>query len=189
MTYVYSSNQRGMSQQIIEDTMQDLNDAHAVKGEPHPFIDEDTAFRAANYLGGVNMRAIRRVINSAERGMDFLRDLCRIMYRHNQHMFWKTPIGFPVYHIKTGTDRDRIASPFYNSDTGKMIPEGKFKVNFRKPNDTIDQTASRNGIAPSFIHSLDATHLMLAANKCRDYGVKNLLVVHDSFATDVPAHT
>ena len=25
---------------------------------------------------------------------------------------------------------------------------------------------------------------MLAANKCRDYGVKNLLVVHDSFATD-----
>ena len=184
MTYVYSSNQRGMADQIREDTMQKLNDAHAIKGEPHPFINEDTAFKAANYLGGVNMRAIRKVIKSAEAGMDFLRNLCRIMYQHDHHMHWVTPIGFPVYHMKTGSDRQRIASPFFNSDTGKMIPENKFKINFRKPNEIIDRVSARNGVAPSFIHSLDATHLMLAANKCREYGVDNLLVVHDSFATD-----
>ena len=66
-----------------------------------------------------------------------------------------------------------------------MVAKKDFNVNLTRPTEQINVRKSRNGIAPSFIHSLDATHLMMTANKCRQNGVENLLVVHDCFSTDV----
>jgi DNA-directed RNA polymerase len=53
------------------------------------------------------------------------------------------------------------------------------------PNDgkTLNTMAQVNGIAPNFVHSLDASHLMSVANRCWERGVYALAVVHDSFGT------
>lgn len=185
MVFPYNSNARGMGDQVYEDTMRKLNDDHLVKGTPHPFIDEKVAFQCARYLGQLNYRAIQQVIEAADIGLTFLKRLCKIMYDNGKHMTWITEIGFPVYLHYVEDERDRIETPFYNQETNKVIPSKQFKVNLTKPTTTIDKRQSRNGIAPCFIHSLDATHLMMTANKCRQYDVQNLLVVHDSFATDI----
>jgi DNA-directed RNA polymerase len=40
-----------------------------------------------------------------------------------------------------------------------------------------------NGIAPNFVHSMDASHLMLCVQKCVDDGIHDFWMVHDSFGT------
>jgi DNA-directed RNA polymerase len=45
----------------------------------------------------------------------------------------------------------------------------------------VDTHRATNGIAPNFIHSLDATHLVMTT--CKLPKDLNLCVIHDSFAT------
>ena len=86
-------------------------------------------FKCARYLGSLNMRAIQQVIEAADTGLTFLKQLCKIMYDNGKHMTWITEIGFPVYLHYVEEERDRIETPFYNQETGKVIPSAKFKVN------------------------------------------------------------
>ena len=51
--------------------------------------------------------------------------------------------------------------------------------------DAIDASDSKSGIAPNVIHAMDATHLMMTVLRCIDYGVTDIMVVHDSFATTI----
>jgi DNA-directed RNA polymerase len=40
-----------------------------------------------------------------------------------------------------------------------------------------------NGVAPNFVHSLDAAHLQAVALRGKQEGIKHLAVIHDSFGT------
>ena len=52
-----------------------------------------------------------------------------------------------------------------------------------KPEQRYDK--ARSSIAPNYIHSLDAAHLVLVANACARRGIP-LVTVHDSYATLPP---
>lgn len=47
----------------------------------------------------------------------------------------------------------------------------------------LDGTKAQTGIAPNFVHSLDAAHLMLTVIAAQKAGINNLAVIHDSFGT------
>jgi DNA-directed RNA polymerase, mitochondrial len=47
--------------------------------------------------------------------------------------------------------------------------------------DLINKHKARNTIAPSFVHSLDACHLHKVVLACKDEGINDLALVHDSF--------
>jgi DNA-directed RNA polymerase len=47
----------------------------------------------------------------------------------------------------------------------------------------LSARSQANGIAPNFIHSLDAAHLRALARAAKREGIDYLAVVHDSFAT------
>ena len=48
----------------------------------------------------------------------------------------------------------------------------------------MNKSRQANGIAPNFVHSLDACHLMMTIIKAKDkYGIEDFSVVHDSFGT------
>jgi DNA-directed RNA polymerase len=49
--------------------------------------------------------------------------------------------------------------------------------------DEIDPGRSRNGIAPNWIHSLDATAAHLTVYSASMKGVSHFRMIHDSFAT------
>ena len=40
-----------------------------------------------------------------------------------------------------------------------------------------------DAIAPNFIHSLDACHLQNTVNTCSDKGIRDFMMIHDSFGT------
>ena len=48
---------------------------------------------------------------------------------------------------------------------------------------TIDKRKQRQGIAPNFVHSMDASHLMLTVNACVSKGIHSFAMIHDSYGT------
>ena len=45
----------------------------------------------------------------------------------------------------------------------------------------VDRHRAVNGIAPNFVHALDASALTLTVNKCLDEGIEDFAMVHDSY--------
>jgi DNA-directed RNA polymerase len=57
------------------------------------------------------------------------------------------------------------------------------QTRLEKETEKIDRKRSSNAISPNFIHSLDASHLMLTVNECRAEGITSFGMVHDSYGT------
>jgi len=47
----------------------------------------------------------------------------------------------------------------------------------------ITKNDQKLGISPNFIHSMDAAHLHMVANKAVAEGINDFMLIHDSFAT------
>jgi DNA-directed RNA polymerase, mitochondrial len=50
----------------------------------------------------------------------------------------------------------------------------------------IDKAKAANGVAPNFVHALDASHLLLVANASAREGIRSIATVHDSFGCLAP---
>ena len=96
-------------------------------------------------------------------------------------MCWITPSGFPVWYVDD--------YQFSESCKGTInTPQKAYRVDHRVNIDSKkpDPISFGKGVAPNFVHSMDAAHLCLVVNAMdQDFGA-----VHDSFsvhASDVPA--
>ncbi|KAI5805117.1 hypothetical protein EDC01DRAFT_685897 [Geopyxis carbonaria] len=84
---------------------------------------------------------------------------------------WTTPLGMP------------IVQP-YRQARQQIVVTNLQKISIMDPS-SIDQVNSRKQMTafpPNFIHSLDATHMLLSATKCAENGL-SFASVHDSFWT------
>jgi len=84
---------------------------------------------------------------------------------------WTTPLGLPIVQPYRKTKRKQIMTSLqtvYISD-----PNSPAEVNALK---------QASAFPPNFIHSLDATHMMLTALECRTQGL-TFASVHDSYWT------
>ncbi|RLV92768.1 DNA-directed RNA polymerase mitochondrial [Spathaspora sp. JA1] len=87
-------------------------------------------------------------------------------------IIWRTPSGFPViqYYVKsTNQEYKTILSSVVGSQGKKALSPMDIKKNI-------------NGIAPNYIHSLDAVHMMNTCNSMTNAGL-GFAAVHDSFWT------
>ena len=182
MTVPYSSKPRGMSDQIVEDLMNKLADKEAFENKPHPFVDGPTSMLAANYLAAINYQSVLSEIDSIGPVLRFLQELERVMRKMDLHMQWTTPTGFPVNQHYVHNKGQPVYTALFDTEARVMRDNRDY---ITVPTGRINATESNDGIAPNFTHSMDASHLIMTVNKCREYGVENLMVVHDSFATDV----
>ncbi|KAI9705456.1 MAG: DNA-directed RNA polymerase [Candelina mexicana] len=90
---------------------------------------------------------------------------------------WTTPLLMPV------------VQP-YRTPTARSVLTNLQRVTIMEPGqaDPISKRKQLQGFPPNFIHSLDATHMLLSALKCDEAGIA-FAAVHDSFwthAADVP---
>lgn len=86
-------------------------------------------------------------------------------------MMWTSLSGFPVVQLYRHRELKSIKTPLQSltlRDDAKMAP--------------IDLLKSRNGIAPNFIHSIDAMHLKMTCLAAQEKNI-TFVGVHDSFWT------
>lgn len=130
------------------------------------------------YMAGVLMRAMQTAVPSAAVVMRWLRERCR-EHPKDAPLLWKSPVGFQVVlDIRARlTKRVRVSSC------------GLTQVVMRDLSALNNQKRVQNSISPNLVHSLDAAHMYLTAERMQKDGL-SMLAVHDSFGThpsDVPA--
>ena len=172
MTTPYGATLYGMREQLYEEMKKQIDKGKVFVGIPK---GEDL-WMHCKYLAVFIYESIGEVVVSAREGMSWLQDCARKLNELDRTIYWTLPTGFlvkqkylksVVSEVKTVIN-GRMASLWAASgDSDKM---NKFK--------------QVNGIAPNFVHSLDACHLMktvIGANDSHD--IQSFSVVHDSFGT------
>jgi len=86
-------------------------------------------------------------------------------------VIWTTPLKMPV------------VQP-YRKSTTRSVDTNLQRVSIIQPavSDPVNKRKQLQGFPPNFIHSLDATHMLLSALKCDEVGL-TFAAVHDSFWT------
>jgi DNA-directed RNA polymerase len=60
---------------------------------------------------------------------------------------------------------------------------GDVKIRVTSETDTPDASRHANGIAPNFVHSMDASHLHLVSAAAAGAGIHSLAMIHDDYGT------
>jgi len=150
----------------IEEYMQNKDLFRNIRTEEHTF---------SKFLAKYLDRAIDEVAPSSAKYKKWVNHIAKIISRQEKPIQWHTPfINFQVTQMEYQYREDRIATSFNGKKNNILI---------RVYNDKIDAKTQAKGIAPNFIHSLDATHLYLALLNASKKGINSFATVHDSFAT------
>lgn len=178
MTYGYSSKTGGMSDQLMKDIMIEDLALKVRKKElnEHPFGEYSEWKAASQYLAKMVYEAIKRTAPGPASVMEFLRKIAAAYAHEYKPTTWATPLGMPVMLFVPEEEERRIRMFLHDRGIMRRV-EAKSSIALNR----IDKSGAMNGIAPNFVHSMDACHLMMVLLACKDEGIKSVALVHDSF--------
>lgn len=117
---------------------------------------------------------VNEVADGAMTVMKWLQRTAKHATEANQPIFWVTPSGFVVRH-------------FYGRQKAKnvdvMLDGTRYTLSVKVTTKELDIKAQLQGIAPNFVHSLDAAALTKTILLCQAEGITNLTAVHDAYGT------
>lgn len=148
----------------------------ATAGKPNPFGKE--LGRSSSWLAGLLWETAKEVVVGPLQAMDWLRTCVSTVSKESAGkqtpLAWTTPTGFAVRQFYPKTQTKVI-----NSVSGTS----RVSMTYKLDTPSLNTRRQRNGIAPNFIHSLDAALLCKTINACRSQGVNAFLSVHDCYGT------
>ena len=172
MTLAYGSKEFGFKYQILEDTIEPALLTTAPDAAA-PFI---APMQSAAYLAKLIWNAVGKVVVKAVEGMKWLQDMAKLVCKEGHVVTWETPMGLPVQQgymeVKNEVVRVRLGGEF------KRLYGFELTGNIHKKHQA-------SGIAPNFIHSMDAAHLQMTVCMCKDRGINHFAMIHDSYAAPV----
>ncbi|MQB00686.1 MAG: hypothetical protein GEU78_10390 [Actinobacteria bacterium] len=173
MTLPYGATKFGFRSMIMDDT---LVPARIEMGEAFPF---EYPMDAATFLADLVWEAVGEEISAAQTAMEWLQEASRVATADGLPLHWTSPSGLLVTQ-----DYKRQKTIALETNVQNRRVQLKIKENTNK----IDKRKQANGIAPNFVHSCDAAHMMRSAllffvNVLDQGGTPSFASVHDSFAT------
>lgn len=161
MTMPYGSSQHSRTGFILDEVK-----ARIQKGKEVPF---EQAGKACAWASKHLTRAMEGALTGPMRNMAWMQ---QIATEHGGFLTWNTPDGFPV--------RQR-----YSEDTRKQVichVGGKpISLSWVEESPKAKVSRQRAGIAPNFIHSLDACHMRMYVTRAKDAGIQQFSMIHDSY--------
>lgn len=172
MTFCYSATRFGMQGMVLQ-TLREIDAENADAGKP-PHLEGADNYQAALWLSHVLWDVIGETVNAASSAMEWLRSAAKVAAEYGLPVWWTTPMGFPVLQAYRSVQAQRV---------NVFVRGQRVRVTLAVDHEEIDKRGQANGIAPNFVHSLDAAHLMSVVNAMADHGVRHLALIHDSFGT------
>ena len=171
MTLAYGSKQYGFKQNLLTDII-------------HPYVldhPDDVVFvnpnQAATYMAKLIWDAVGATVIKAVEGMSWLQDVAALISSGGNVVTWTTPNGLPV---QQNYMKEEVVVKHLRFNKARI----RIYTTQEKDTEEIDNNAQRNGIAPNFIHSMDACHLQRVVMAEKTAGNNNFMMIHDSFGTD-----
>lgn len=155
MTTPYGVTPAGIRRQLIQD------------GFTAQFQDK---WESADYLKNVLEDCIGEVVIKAKEIMDWLQQIARMLAKADRGIYWTVPTGFPVVHE-------------YRKAKARRIVTAERTLTVYEEDSTLElkEHSQVNAIAPNFIHSLDAAHMMHTVNRLHEEGLRHFAMIHDSY--------
>lgn len=163
MTLCYSATVFGMQGQIEKAVRELGGEAYLGGEELRPLCI---------YMAGVIWDAIGDTVVAARDAMAFLKEVSKVVSATGLPVKWTSPVGFPV----TQAYNEPVAQRVRVHYAGSLMD-----LYFQKEGSKLDARRQASGIAPNFVHSLDAAHLMSSVNLGVENGLTDWAVIHDSF--------
>jgi DNA-directed RNA polymerase len=175
MTSVYGVTRRGARDQV-QRRIVDKIDAGLMTEIVEPVGDkhnpsENLQFKAADYVAALTLDSIGTVFNEAQSIMDWLAAMAAEIGNQGEAVQWMTPIGFPViqpYRKYTSKQMQTCMQHVVLAHDSASFP--------------VDKKRQKTAFPPNFVHSLDATHMLMTAKTCDEQQV-DFAAVHDSYWT------
>lgn len=130
---------------------------------------------------GILWEAIGETVVSARRGMKFLQGVASAVAGgpdggEKQGIHWTVPCTGFIVHMMPRVEREvRVKT--------NLLGSVGIRLTVREQTPEIDTRAIRTAVAPNYVHSLDAAHLMLTICQGVEQGIRNFRVIHDSMGT------
>jgi len=153
----------GSTQSTCRDSVGDY-----VKDMNFSFTDNK---KALNLLVPILWRSIGNTVTAARGAMDWLKGSVKFTNAIQKPYYWTTPLGFKVYGGYTAYESKRVMTELC----------GTLFLSLATPNQDINTKKQSSGIAPNFVHSMDACHLMSTVLKAKE--ITSWAMVHDSYGT------
>ena len=168
MTLAYGSKEYGFKEQLMEDIIR------PAKASKKDFPFNNDGYTAAQYMAKAIWNAVNQVLVKAGEAMRWLQSAASIAASEGLPVRWSTPVNFPVMQAYPDVSNHRVLTAI----NGKVI-----YLTMYRDKDKLDKRRQSQGIAPNFVHSADAAHLMLTVVRAKQEGITNFGMIHDSFGT------
>ncbi|KNC53395.1 uncharacterized protein AMSG_12214 [Thecamonas trahens ATCC 50062] len=133
-------------------------------------LPEETRFAASSYLARTVLNSIGSVFANASQTMSWLASAAHAVAKTGEPVRWTTPLGLPV------------VQP-YVREQAQQVQTVLQAVSLLDPREQpVAVSKQRSSFPPNFIHSIDATHMLLTATASRRAGI-TFASVHDSYWT------
>ncbi|XLR68341.1 hypothetical protein S83_019013 [Arachis hypogaea] len=132
-------------------------------------LDDDELFGTSCYAAKVTLTALEEMFQGARNIMKWLCDYAKVIASENQPVHWTTTLGLPV------------VQP-YRKLRRHIVKTSLQMLTSQRETDKVMAKRQRTAFPPNFVHSLDGTHMMMAAVACKKEGL-NFAGVHDSYWT------
>jgi DNA-directed RNA polymerase len=164
MTYAYGVTSVGIRDQITDELR---------KQKAGDYLPGTRNWDAARFLAPFVEDAIKEVVERAAEAMDWLKATSKLVSKQDIPTGWTTPLGFKVLQPYLKTKGKRLDLLFNGQRLQLTLTIEGTKI------DSKNQTLA---VSPNFVHSMDATHLMMTVNRMKFEGVtESFAVIHDSF--------
>lgn len=188
MTLSYGAKKFGFTEQILEDTIYPCL-------EHHPLAFSKPR-QAATYMADKIWDSLGEVVVKAREAMDWLQTASGLLATdkningENLPTQWVTPSGFLVRQrypkVRLKKLKTFCSGTIHVSDESGAPEESKkegetFQISVSEDLGEIDSRKQKQGIAPNYVHSMDASHLMLTVDACVDAGIHQFAMIHDSY--------
>lgn len=162
MTESYGSSTAGKAKKLLEDI-----EANGILSE----LDEDTRYIVAFQMTKVLEKALTEVSDSPQKYKKWMKSYAKEITQKERAILWETPLGLEVKQVE------------FKAKKVKVSIGGGRRVEFKVYTDELDTSSHTKGLSPNYIHSLDATHLIMTINALKEVSINDVITVHDSFAT------
>jgi DNA-directed RNA polymerase len=134
----------------------------------------DDLKKAIGFLSSIIWDSIGDVVIAAREAMGWLQKTARVIGKANLPMHWTTPSGFVAYQGYVDL-RSRVIN---TKISGKIV-----QLRMYDDTDKIDAPKQATSISPNYVHSMDASAMILTVDELSSRGLTNFAMIHDSYGT------
>lgn len=166
----------GVSKYGMNDQLKAVLNSFRSEGIDHLGLEDDQLleWQCIQFLTEHIWDSINEVVIAARAAMDWLKNAATIATEQDLPIFWTAPSGLPVVQDYRVFSTRRIDTVFGKLRVTRQLKDMTKKLDIRK---------QINGVAPNFVHSCDAAHMIATINRCIDIGITDFCMIHDSYGT------